>query len=42
MSKEINDLNEDELHILIGSNVARLRKKYWLKRSGIVRKVLEN
>ena len=27
MSREINDLNEDELHILIGANVARLRKK---------------
>ena len=27
MSKEINDLSEDELHILIGANVARLRKK---------------
>jgi transcriptional regulator with XRE-family HTH domain len=27
MSKEINDLSEDELHKLIGANVARLRKK---------------
>ena len=27
MSKEINGLSEDELHILIGANVARLRKK---------------
>ena len=27
MSKEINDLSEDELHFLIGANVARLRKK---------------
>jgi transcriptional regulator with XRE-family HTH domain len=27
VSKKINDLNEDELHILIGKNVARLRKE---------------
>ncbi|MFY9074096.1 helix-turn-helix transcriptional regulator [Malaciobacter mytili] len=27
MSKEINDLSADELYILIGKNVARLRKK---------------
>lgn len=26
MSKKINDLTEDELHILIGKNVARVRK----------------
>ena len=27
MSKEINDLSADDLYILIGKNVARLRKK---------------
>lgn len=27
MSKNLNELNEDKLYILIGSNVARLRKK---------------
>jgi transcriptional regulator with XRE-family HTH domain len=27
MTKKITDLTEDELHILIGSNVAKLRKK---------------
>lgn len=27
MNKEINDLSADELYILIGKNVARLRKK---------------
>jgi len=27
VSKKINDLNEDELHILIGKNVARVRKE---------------
>jgi len=27
MNKKINDLTPDELHRLIGSNVARLRKK---------------
>lgn len=27
MDKEINNLSSDELHILIGDNVARLRKK---------------
>ncbi|RLA84248.1 MAG: XRE family transcriptional regulator [Epsilonproteobacteria bacterium] len=27
MDKRINDLSVDELHILIGSNVARLRKR---------------
>jgi len=27
MNKKINDLTEDELHKLIGANVARLRKK---------------
>ena len=27
MTKKITDLTEDELHLLIGSNVAKLRKK---------------
>lgn len=27
MSKKINDLSEDELYILIGKNVAKLRKE---------------
>lgn len=27
MNKKLNDLSVDELHILIGSNVARLRKE---------------
>ncbi len=28
MSKKVNELNIDELHILIGKNVAKLRKQH--------------